>query len=212
MDKVKVVCFDMDGTLITNTNSVEYLCLLSGKIDEVRDVENREDQGEISWIEADYIKSKLFTALEVKRVEQEFERYIKLINNIEKVINELKSSGIFVILVTAGPVQVAEVIQKMFKFDKIYGSVYEVENGRFTGRILKHLGDRGKLNSLKSFCKEHDISLEKVVSVGDSASDIKIFKESGKSIAINYSSKLLGIADVYIRTNDLVDIMKHILG
>lgn len=49
----------MDGTLIINTNSVKYLCLLSGKADEVRDVEKREEQDEISWIEADYIKSKL---------------------------------------------------------------------------------------------------------------------------------------------------------
>ncbi|SMP72739.1 HAD family hydrolase [Anoxynatronum buryatiense] len=210
MNKTKTVCFDMDGTLITNTNSVEYLCFLSGKADEVRDVEKREEQDEISWIEADYIKAKLFTGLEVKTIEEEFQKHIILINNIEKVINELKNNGILVILVTAGPVQVAAVLGKMFKFDKIYGSIYEVENGIFTGKILNHLGDSGKLDSLESFCNEHDIKLDDVVSIGDSASDIKIFEKSGKSIALNYSNKLFGRADVYINTNDLLDIMKHI--
>lgn len=41
MSKIKAVYFDMDGTLITNTNSVEYLCILNGKADEVRDIEKR---------------------------------------------------------------------------------------------------------------------------------------------------------------------------
>lgn len=210
MSKIKAVCFDMDGTLITNTNSVEYLCILNGRADEVRDIEKREEQGEMSWIEADYIKAKLLKGLEVKTIEEEFEKHIKLIVNIEKVIKKLKSDGIIVILMTAGPVQVAEVLGRMFKFDKIYGSLYEVENGTFTGRILSHLGDSGKAGSLASFCNENNIELEEVVSIGDSASDIKVFEKSGKSIALNYSNKLIGKADVYIETDDLSDIIKHI--
>ena len=99
----------------------------------------------------------------------------------------------------------------MFRFDKIYGSLYEIENGVFSGRILSHLGDSGKLDSLISFCKENNIELEEVVSIGDSASDIKVFEKSGKSIAINYSSILIGKADVYIRTNDLCDVINHII-
>jgi len=37
-----LACFDMDGTLIRNTNSVRYLCCLNGKEDEVLEIENRE--------------------------------------------------------------------------------------------------------------------------------------------------------------------------
>ncbi|SCY54206.1 HAD family hydrolase [Alkaliphilus peptidifermentans] len=212
MEKYKAVCFDMDGTLITNTNSVEYLCLLNGREKEVREIEIREEQNEMTWIEADYVKAKLFTGLEIKRVEDEFQEYIKLIGNIEKTLEELRNNNIRSILVTAGPIQVAKVLGKMFKFDRIYGSSYEVKNGLLTGEILEHLGDSGKVDSLNKFCSENNIELEEVVAIGDSASDIKVFEKSGKSIAINYSDKLIGKADVYMQTNDLFDVIKHIIG
>lgn len=202
----------MDGTLITNTNSVEYLCLLNGKLEEVRDIEIREGKDEISWIDADYMKAKLFAGLEIKRVEEEFKNHIQLMNNIEEVLKELRNNEILALLVTAGPIQVAEVLGKMFKFDKIYGSKYEVKNGTLTGRILNHLGDSGKVESLMSFCSDNNISLEEVVSIGDSASDIKVFEMSGKSIALNYSNRLIGKANVYLRTNDLFDVIDHIVG
>lgn len=212
LKKLKVVCFDMDGTLIINTNSVEYLCVLNGKAEEVRNIEIREARDEISWIDADYMKAKLFTGLEIKKVEEEFNNRIELIHNIGEVLKELRDHDILTILVTAGPIQVAKALGMLFEFDKIYGSLYEVENGIFTGRILKHLGDSGKLDSLKAFCYENNVVLDEVVAVGDSASDIKVFEKSGKSIALNYTDKLIGKANVYLRTNDLFDVVKHIIG
>jgi len=211
MKDFKVACFDMDGTLITNTNSVEYLCLLNGKGREVKEIELKEENDEISWIEADYIKAKLFAGLEVKRVFEEFEKHIKLIDSIGEVLEELKQNDIKSILVTAGPIQVAEALGKKFRFDKICGSLYEVENGCFTGNIKKHLGDSGKLESLTLFCNENKLTLDRVVAIGDSASDIKVFEKSGKSIAINYSYKLEGKANVYLRTEKLYDIVEHII-
>ncbi|WP_089281213.1 HAD family hydrolase [Anaerovirgula multivorans] len=212
MKKFKAVCFDMDGTLITNTNSVEYVCQLNGKGKEVKEVELKEERNEISWIEADYIKAKFFTGLETKRIDEEFQEHIKVISNIEKTLEELRKNDIQSILVTAGPIQVGKVLGKMYKFDEIFGSLYEVNNVFFTGKILGHLGDSGKVESLNKFCSENNIELEEVVAIGDSASDIKVFEKSGKSIAINYSDKLIGKADVYIRTNDLFDVVEHIIG
>lgn len=207
----KLVCFDMDGTLIRNTNSVEYLCALNGKKKEVTDIEIREEKDEISWIDADYIKAKLVKGLEVKKITREFNKHIEVINNIEETLKSIREKGMLSILVTAGPVQVAEALGDKFSFDRIYGSIYGIENGVFSGNIVRHLGDTGKLDSLISFCNENKIGLEEVISIGDSASDIKVFEKSGKSIAINYSSKLIGKADVYIRTNDLLDVLKYII-
>lgn len=211
MEKFKVVCFDMDGTLITNTNSVAYLCTLNGRTEEVKEIEKREVNDKISWIDADYIKAELIAGLPVQSVEDRFKDQIKLINNIEKVLEELRNNHISSILVTAGPIQVAQVLEKIFKFDRVYGSIYETKNDVFTGKILRHLGDGGKLDSLISFCNENNIDLDEVASVGDSASDITVFEKSGKSIAINYSSKLVGKADVYIKTDDLYNVLDHII-
>lgn len=211
MKEFKVACFDMDGTLITNTDSVEYLCLLNGKSREAKEIDLKEEKDEISWIEADYLKAKLFNGLEVKRVLEEFENHIKLIDNIGEVLQQLRRNRVKSILVTAGPIQVAQALGAMFKFDKIYGSLYEVKNGCFTGEIEKHLGDSGKLENLVLYCNENELALDKVVAIGDGASDIKVFEKSGKSIAINYSHKLEGKADVYLRTKNLYDIVKQII-
>ncbi len=211
LHKYKLVCFDMDGTLITNTNSVEYLCTLMGRRKEVKDIEDKVDKDEISWIEADYIKARLFKGLEVNRIEEEFSNHIELIRNVEEVLKILKINGLQAILVTAGPIQVAEVLGKQFKFDNVYGSAYEVKNGRFTGNILNHLGDSGKLESLKQYCEVNAIAMNEVVAIGDSASDIKVFENSGRSIAINYSYKLEGRADYYLKTNNLMKILDYII-
>ena len=154
MRNFKVACFDMDGTLITNTDSVEYLCSLNGKEQDAEEIDMKERNGEFTWIEADYLKAKLFTGIEVSRVKEGFEKHIKLIDNIGKVLSKLKESNIKSILVTAGPIQVAKVLGNKFEFDSVYGSIYEVKNGCFTGNIEKHLGDSGKLESLKSYCKD----------------------------------------------------------
>lgn len=207
----KVACFDMDGTLITNTNSVQYLCELSDNKEKVDEIQEKEDNDEISWIEADYLKGKLFEGLEVEKINEEFDNYIDLIQGIKDVITKLKENNIKSILVTAGPIQVAEVLRNRFDFDNVYGSIYEINEGKFTGKIVKHLGDTGKVESLKSYCEKNSVSFEDCVAIGDSASDIKVFEKCKKSIAINYSQKLLGLADVYLITENLCDVLKHII-
>ncbi len=205
----QLACFDMDGTLIRSTNSVRYLCCLNGKEEEVLEIENIEDRKEISWIDADYLKVKLLEGLEIKYVKEEFDKRIEIISGIDHVMKYLKNKNIKTILVTSGPIQVANILGEKYGFDNVYGSNYEIENGRFTGKIINHLGDGGKLKSLLSFCKKHEIDLQKCVAIGDSDSDIEIFEKCGKSIAINYSDILLGKASVYIRTDNLKDILEY---
>ncbi|MBA1337040.1 MAG: Phosphoserine phosphatase [Firmicutes bacterium] len=209
--RFKAICFDMDGTLIRNTNSVEFLCRLNNRHQEAKEIEEKEDLGELSWIEADHRKAKLLEGLEVSRIKDNFDKYIKVIHNLDMVLRKLRDTGFKVILVTAGLVQVAEEFSAVHPFDKVYGSNYEVIEGKFTGRIIKHLGDKGKLSSVIDFCEFCKISIDEVISIGDSASDLEVFKHSGKSIAINYSKKLVGKADAYIETENLEEILKFII-
>lgn len=205
----QLACFDMDGTLIRNTNSLKYLCCLNRKENEALEIENREARKEISWIEADYLKVKLLEGLEMKYVKDEFNKRIELISGIDYVMKYMKTKNIKTILVTAGPIQVAKILGEKYGFDEVYGSCYEVKKGYFTGEIINHLGDGGKLKSLLSFCKKHEIDLQRCVAIGDSDSDIEIFEKCGKSIAINYSDVLIGKASVYIKTDNLEDILEH---
>ena len=198
----------MDGTLITNTNSVKYLCKINDNLDEVLKIKQMEEKDMLSWIKADYQKAKLIKGLHLDEAYKRFDKEIRLIKNIDKTINHFKSQGLKPIVVTAGPIQVANVLKRRYNFDEVQGSKFEVKDNIFTGKIIEHLGDQGKLESLLSFCNKHNIKLNQCIAIGDSESDIKIFEKVKKSIAINYSKKLIGKANFYLKTNDISEIIK----
>ena len=95
LDKYKLVCFDMDGTLITNTNSVKYLCKINDNLDEVLKIKQMEEKDMLSWIKADYQKAKLIKGLHLDEAYKRFDKEIRLIKNIDKTINHFKSVGCF---------------------------------------------------------------------------------------------------------------------
>jgi len=205
--KIECVCFDMDGTLIRSTDSVRFLCELNDNLDALGEIEGFEYSGKVSWIEADHLKARLIEGLELDRVESEFWSSVELIQNIEQVLAYLKERRIRTVLITAGPTQVADLLGIEFGFDGIYGSRYEVIGGRFTGRITHHLGTVGKLSCLRDFCEENDIALSRCVAVGDSESDLELFKKCGKSIAINADDKVTKKASESVVTENLADIL-----
>ncbi len=205
--KIKAACFDMDGTLIRNTDSVRFLCMLNNNLEKVREIERLENDGSISWIEADHRKAELIKGLDLRDAVLRFDDSVELVKNVEYVLTNLRERGVKSVLVTAGPIQVASIVGNMFGFDAVYGSLYEVRNQKFTGRITTHLGQGGKLACLEDFCAKNGISLGQCLAIGDSESDIEIFRKCGKSIAINYSDALKGEASEYIVTEDLQDII-----
>jgi len=164
----------------------------------------------LPWIKADYQKAKLIKGLQLNEVDKRFDKEINLINNIDKTINYFKNKGLKTILVTAGPIQVANVLKEKYNFDEVFGSKYEVKDNIFTGKIIVHQGEEGKLESLLSFCDIHNIDLKKCIAVGDGESDLEIFEKVKKSIAINYSKELNGKAEFYLKTNDISKIIKFV--
>ena len=206
--KIEAVCFDMDGTLIRNTDSVRYLCELNGNLERLVEIADRENEGTITWIEADHLKARLIEGLDLARVESEFGRCIDLIHNIEAVLAYLKARRIRAVLITAGPIRVANVLGTRFAFDAVYGSRYEVADTKFTGRIAHHLGSSGKLSCLQDFCAGTGIFVKDCVAIGDSESDIDVFMACGRSIALNGTDAAVEAASASIVTNDLTDILK----
>ncbi len=200
----------MDGTLIRDADSVKYLCMLNNNLEEAEKIEFLEEVKQISWIDADYLKAELIEGLDLSEVEYNFNDRIKLIQNIEPVMTFLKEKGIKSVLITSGSIQVAEILAARFGFDAVYGSQYEIRDQKFTGKITTHLNNKAKLDCLKEFCAKNDIDPDNCIAVGDSDSDVDIFGNCGKSIAINYSEALKAKASEYVITDDLSDIISII--
>ena len=211
MEKIKLVCFDLDDTLTRDIHSVMFLCMLNGNYEQLLEIEKREMNDEFNWIEADYHKAALLKGLDESEISKKFDDILKPLKNISSVVNALHQNEIQSILITAGPTQVAKAAKEKWGFDDYYGSNYETENGIFTGKILEHLGDAGKVACLKNYCAKHNIHSSECIAVGDGASDIPLFEYCRASIAINYSPSVKGKATNYLQTDDLFDIMRYIV-
>ena len=60
---------------------------------------------------------------------------------------------------------------------------------------------------LNDFCAKNNFRMDHCIAIGNSGSDIDVFNNCSKSIAINYSDALIGKASEYINTDDLSDII-----
>lgn len=210
MKNIKLVCFDLDDTLIREIHSVMLPCILNGKEKEHSLIQEREEKGLINYKEADYLRAELLLGLKESKIAQCFLDFAKPLKNIKYVVDRLHQENIKCIVITVGPKQVAKVVCDIWGFDDYYGSDYEVVHGEFTGAIVNYIGAEEKIQCLKDYCENNGINPEECVAVGDGSTDIPMFRYCGKSIAINSSSKVRENAMYAVDTEDLRDILKYI--
>lgn len=211
MKKLKLVCFDLDDTLIREIHSVMLPCILNGKEKEHALIQEQEEKGLIDYKSADYLRAELLLGLEEYKIAQYFLEIAKPLKNIKNAIETLHEQNIKCIVITVGPSQVAKVVCDIWGFDDYYGSNYEVVEGVFTGRILSYIGAEKKIQCLQDFCKNNKIKPDECIAVGDGSTDIPVFQYCGQSIAINSSPKVQQNAKYIVDTDDLTDILKYIL-
>jgi phosphoserine phosphatase len=212
MGKLKLVCFDLDDTLIREIHSVMLPCILNGKEKEHSFIQEQEEKGLIDYISADYLRAELLLGLEESKIAQCFLEIAKPLKNINSVVEALHEQNIKCIVITVGPKQVGKVACNIWGFDDYYGSDYEVVEGKFTGEILNYIGAEQKIDCLQDFCKNNDIKPSECIAVGDGSTDIPVFKYCGKSIAINSSPKVKQSAMYSVDTDDLTDILTYIFS
>ena len=184
----RLVCFDLDGTVMLRPNSLQYLLALNqAPAQKLREIDRRESSGQVDWIAADHERVPFIAGLPVAAVEQHFDAHLETIGSLEHVLSTLKEQGIITVLITSGPLEVAEALARRFTFDHWFGSVFETAGGKYTGRIARHLGSTGKVECLHDLCRASHISLEDCAAVGDGESDTALFHAVGTAIGINCS-------------------------
>lgn len=208
--KIKLVCFDLDDTLIRDIHSVMLPCILNGKEKEHSIIQKQEEDGQLDYMTADYLRAELLFGLSEIEIKSRFLELAKPLENIPETVNLLHKQGLKCLLITVGPVQVARVVSAIYGLDGYYGSNYEVIDGKFTGKIIEYIRAENKVNCLKDFCKKNKIDPSECMAVGDGSTDIPVFQYCGKSIALNACDKVKKTATYSVDTNSLLDILNYI--
>lgn len=94
-------------------------------------------------------------------------------------------------LVTATPVQLAQILARRLGFTGALGTVAEVENGLFTGRLVGDiLHGPGKRHAVAALAAVEKLDLSRCTAYSDSINDIPMLSMVGTAVAINPDSKL----------------------
>ncbi len=212
----KLVCFDLDGTVMLSPNSLQFLLQLNRAPEGVlRPIDRRELSGDIHWIAADYERAPFIAGLPVAAIEENLDGQLVAIGGLDLVLRTLRDHGIATVVITSGPIEVAQAFGRRFAFAYCFGSEFETSDaggGAYTGRITQHLGSAGKVDCLVKLCRARGIALEDCAAVGDGASDLALFRAVGTSIGFNVSVDAASFAQHEVRGDDLSAILPLLLG
>jgi HAD superfamily hydrolase (TIGR01490 family) len=98
-------------------------------------------------------------------------------------------------LVTATPVELARIIAKRLGLTGALGTVAEVENGLYTGRLVgEPLHGPSKAEAVKALAEREGLDLARCTAYSDSANDIPMLSTVGTAVAINPDTDLRELA------------------
>lgn len=218
MSKYKLVCFDVDGTLIDNVTFSWQLFHDFFQTDKHRreDAKSKFLNQEISYKEWAEHDINLWREKNANRNDflKAMER-LKLMEGAIETLNELKRRD-FKLAIISGSLNI--ILEKFIpNYDELFSDVflskiYFDENGEISKVEATEFDMDGKALALKKIAERERISLNQCVFVGDYLNDIKIMKEAGLGIAFNCNNnEVKKVADVVIDKKDLRDILKHII-
>jgi phosphoserine phosphatase len=180
----RLVCFDMDSTLI-QTEVIDELAAVAGVGLEVAEITERAMRGELDFSESFRQRMALLRGLD-EGVLAEIAARLPITDGAERLIGALKQLGYRVAILSGGFTYFARHLQRRLGIDDIHANELEFEHGRLTGRVVGRIVDgRRKAELVREIAEREGIRLEQVIAVGDGANDLPMLSIAGLGIAFH---------------------------
>jgi len=216
--KYKLVCFDVDGTLVDNVVYSWELFHNYFQVDMARreTVRKQYYNGEIDylqwalhdmgmWMEKGATKNDFFKAM----------RNLKLMNGAMETITTLKNNGTKLAIISGSLDIILEKVLSNYKelFDDVFLSFLIFDDkGKLVDAKVTQYDMMKKADALRKIAKRERIDLRETVHIGDHHNDLEIAKIAGLSIAFDCKDdELRKTAKVVIDEKDLREVLKYIL-
>ena len=100
-------------------------------------------------------------------------------------------AGQRVFLVTATPVELARIISRRLGLSGALGTVSEVEDGLYTGRLVgEPLHGPAKAEAVRALAEREGLDLARCTAYSDSSNDVPMLSAVGHAVAVNPDGKL----------------------
>ena len=97
-------------------------------------------------------------------------------------------------VVSAALQEVVDALVGELGLDGGRGSTAEVDNGTYTGRLVRRLDGRAKVEVLRELASTEGIELDESTAYSDSAGDVPFLEAVAHAVAVNPDRRLRGIA------------------
>ncbi len=180
----RLVCFDMDSTLILQECIVE-LAKRHGVGEEVHAITEAAMRGEIDFKESFTRRVALLKGLDVSLM-RDIAEHLEITEGAKRLISTLKSFGYKIAVLSGGFTFFAEYLKKELDIDYVYANELEAVDGKLTGKYIGEVVDgEKKAQLMKLIAQMEHIRLEQVIAVGDGANDLPMINAAGLGIAFH---------------------------
>ncbi|OQA98380.1 MAG: Phosphoserine phosphatase [Bacteroidetes bacterium ADurb.Bin217] len=206
----RLICFDMDSTLI-QTEVIVELAKYAGVEHEVSEITESAMRGEIDFCESFKKRIALLKGIDEK-VLDEIARNLPITEGADRLIKTLKRFGYKVAILSGGFTFFGRYLQTKLGVDYVFANELEIKQGKLTGNYVGDIVDGAmKAELLKKLAFKEDIHLEQVIAVGDGANDLPMINIAGLGIAFHAKPTVQEKADNKISTIGLDGIL-YMLG
>lgn len=201
---MKFAVFDIDGTVFRSSLFIEIVYELSRQ-NLITLPENEHKQAYAQWSERQKqgyttYRNKMVEVLEsqIKGMKvSDFDQAADAVLQSQaehvyvfsrSLIKDLKAQNYFMIALSGSQSQLVQRFADYWGFNESIGQTYHEENGVFTGEITKT--HEGKEKLLEPLIKQHELSNDNSIAVGDTEGDIGMLELVERPIAFNPNREL----------------------
>lgn len=191
-NKIKLICFDLDETLIEKSSWKQLSFALGVTVEKDRELYQEYRKGLITYDEWNnktieiYMKHKDANREGITKI---FSKY-SYNKGVREAIDYLKEKGYILVLVSGATDIIVDIVAKDLgiKYFKANNDLIFDENDRLQGIHSCGNDEEAKLIHLEAFCEMLGVDIKECACIADGENDINMFKKTGHGITFKGKS------------------------
>ncbi|KDN54413.1 phosphoserine phosphatase SerB [Flavobacterium seoulense] len=180
----RLVCFDMDSTLI-QTEVIDELAELAGVGEQVKAITESAMNGEIDFSESFKKRMALLEGLS-EDVLHNVAINLPITKGAHRLMKALKYYGYKTAILSGGFTYFGKYLQKELGIDYVHANELEIKDGKLTGNYIGDIVDgQKKAEFLQAIAEKEGIHINQTIAVGDGANDLPMINLAGLGIAFH---------------------------